>query len=330
MAKKMTSAPMTRLSAGVYRDASGKTVRSTTGKVTKPKDNKGKGKGMTTKPVKSAPLADPNLNVNQQQIQSNLEQGDIGLSSARNTWADKVGQMGDFAYTGPAAPQYNPEERKRIEDELIARFDRYDAPQRQIENEDLARWGQATGNSVDSPAYAARAKQLADSQNARALDARSQAVSQGLSESQGQFEMGQNAHQTAYGEQLDAYGRPLQIAGQVQGLISPMTANAQNQGYQMAQIGETGKQQRQTQKAAFKLTHSGGGGSRAGGGRGRGGMTAAPQGYTPQYMGGQPGAVGGQPSQPSYLSQLGNSLIGPLAKAGGEKLGNYIFSSLLE
>lgn len=325
MAKMTTPPKLTRLSAGVYRDASGKTVQSTTGKVSTPK---GKG-GMTAKPTKAAPILDPNLNPNQQQIQGNLEQGDIGLSGARNTWADKVGQMGDFAYNGPAAPQYNPEERKRIEDELYARFDRYDAPQRQQENDDLARWSQSTGNSVDSPAYQARAKQLADSQNARVQDARSQAVSQGLSESQGQFEMGQNAHQTAYGEQLDAYGRPIQIAGQVQGLISPSWANAQNQGYQMAQIGEQGKQQRQTQQAAFKLSHSGGSGGRSSGGSGRG-MTAAPQGYVPTYQGG--GVAGGAPSAPGYGTQLTNSLlpklIGPMAEYGGSQLVKY-GSSLL-
>ena len=317
MAKKaMTTPPkLTRLSPGVYRDASGKTVTSKTGKAPAPK-----GKGMTTKPVKSAPLADPNLNANQQQIQGNLEQGDIGLTEARNAWADKIAQMGDFQFDGPAQAQYNPEERKRIEDELYARFDRYDAPQRQQENEDLARWAQSTGNSVDSPAYLAKQTQLANSQNARAQDARSQAVSQGLGEAQGQFEMSQNAHQTAYGEQRDAYGRPIQVAGQIQGLVSPSWANAQGNSYQLGQIGAQGQETRKNQQQAFKLTHSGGGGSRPRGG----GMTAAPQGYQPQYMGGQ--SLGGQPSQPGYGSQLFNSLAPKLAGPLAEKAGSWLIN----
>ena len=198
---------LTRLSAGVYRDSKGKTVLSKTGKAP---DKKKKG-GMTDKPVKAAPAQDPNLNANQQQIQTQTETADIGLGGLAN---DQVGQVTDvyqdpFQYTGPGPASYNPEERQRIESELMGRFERYDAPQRQQENDDLARWSQSTGNSVDSPAYAAKQKQLSDSQNARALDARSQAVSQGLQDAQGQFDMSNTSFQTNYGLQTDLRDTPM-------------------------------------------------------------------------------------------------------------------------
>lgn len=285
------------------------------------------GKSMTTAPTGPVYEADPNMSSNQNAIQYGIESGDMGLNQAANSYVDDIQGMGNFAFNGPAAPQYNPEERQRIESELMSRFERYDAPQRQQENEDLTRWAQSTGNSVDSPAYAARQKQLADSQNARALDARSQAVSQGLGEAQGQFEMSQNAHQTAYGEQLDQWGRPLQTFGAIRSQISPSWSQGQQNSQQLGQIAAQGDQTRKSQTQAFKLTHSGGGGS---GGRGRtgGGMTTAPQGYTPTYMGGQ--QAGGQASQPSYYSQLGNTLLpklaGPLAEQFGSGLVNKLSS----
>jgi len=309
---------LVRLSPGVYRDSkTGKTVNSTTGKAPK-----GKG-GMTDKPVKSAPAQDPNLNANQQQIQTQAETADIGLGGLAN---DQVGQVTDvyqdpFQYTGPGPASYNPEERQRIESELMGRFERYDAPQRQQENDDLARWSQSTGNSVDSPAYAAKQKQLSDSQNARALDARSQAVSQGLQDAQGQFDMSDTSFQRHYGLQTDLRDRPMNELGATRGLIQGV-APAQQFSYETQLQDQQGRIARQNARFANGLRPAGGGG---GSGGGRGGMTAAPQGYTPAYMGGQPGA-----QQPGYGTQLANSLLpklaGPLAEKGGSYLADQLSS----
>lgn len=309
-----------RVSPGVYRDAkTGKTYQSTTGKAPAAKK-----KGMKDSPIKSvtASQAMGQLTQPEQQIVQNQEQRDIGMGEVASGLQGQVANTykDPFQYTGPGPATASPEERLRIENELSGRFERYDAPLRQQENEDLARWAQSTGNSVDSPAYAARQKQLADQQNARRLDATTRAVEMGGTEYERSFNMGNDAFRTNYGLQRDMRAMPMEEYGQVQGAI---------QGYQPAtgfmydQRGEDLGLGRQKKLAKFTSGLNRGGG----GGGGGGGMIAPPQAYQPQYLGGQ------TQSQPSYWGQVASSLGAPIAQGVGSYIGKQApgwISSLFE
>jgi hypothetical protein len=299
------------LSPGVYRDPkTGKTYQSKTGALP------GKKKNLSDSPNNKDPKYknSKNLTGTENAIVQNQQESDIALGNTFQGQADVVGQTAStpYNYQGPGQAVYNPEERARIEQELMGRFERYDAPRRQQENDDLARWAQSTGNSVDSPAYAARAKQLSDSQNARALDYQSQAVSQGLQEATGQFDMSNQAFQTGVGFYNQTRDRPWLEAGNTKALITGV-APAQEYDFQ----SRLQQQDFGNQMKLLNASKAGGGGNRPSGG----GMTLSPFRPVPNF-------TGQTQQQPSFWSQAGSSLAGPLAGAFGKKAGEYLASSL--
>lgn len=302
-----------RLSPGVYKDPkTGKTYQSKTGAAPK-------ASGLKDSPKKIA-KANPGTNTkqlsaNEAQVANQQQVADIGVGEARQGMLPQVqdAYSQPYNYQGPQQAVYNPEERQRIEGELVGRFERYDAPQRQQENEDLARWSQSTGNPIGSPAYNAKAKLLTDSQNQRGLDYKSQAVSQGLQESQGQFDMDNQAFQTGVDYYNQTRDRPVGEYANLQGLIQS-TPGAQEFNYQT----RLQQQDYQNQNKLLKASRTGGGGS---GGRG---MTQAPQTFRPVPN------FTAQAQQPSFWSQAGSSLAGPLVSSFAKKGGEYLASSLFE
>jgi len=291
-----------RVSPGVYKDPkSGKTYQSSTGALPK---------GMKDAPKKNKGIK--GLTKNENTILQQQQTADMAVGDTRQDLTGRVDQAyaDPYNYQGPAAAKYDPQERARIEQELMGRFERYDAPRRQQENDDLARWAQSTGNSVDSPAYAARQKQLADQQNARALDYQSQSVSQGLQEAQGQFGMSSDAFNQNLGYYNQTRDRPIGEYANVQGLIQS-SPGVQEYGYQT-------RLQNQDFGNQMKLLNA----SKAGSGGSRGGMTAPPQTFRPVPNFAQ------QPQQPSFWSQAAGSLAGPLVNSFGQKAGEYVASSL--
>jgi hypothetical protein len=292
-----------RVSPGVYKDAkTGKTYQSTTGALPK---------GMKDSPKKNKGIK--GLTQNENTILQQQQTADMAVGETRQDLTGRVDEAyaDPYNYEGPGPAQYNPEERARIEQELMGRFERYDSPRRQQENDDLARWAQSTGNSVDSPAYAARQKQLADQQNARALDYQSQSVSQGLQEAQGQFGMSSDAFNQNLGYYNQTRDRPIGEYANVQGLIQS-SPGVQEYGYQ-TRLQQQGANQQMNLLNASKPS---GGGSRGGG------MTAPPQTLRPVPNFTQ------QPQQPSFWSQAASSLAGPLVNSFGQQAGKYVANSL--
>ena len=317
MAPKKQGA-LTRLSPGVYQDAKGKIVQSTTGKAPAPKKG-----GMTEKPKKVGPGApgftgqfqnDPNMTANQNAITYGVEQGDISALGAANQFA---GQFDPSAYNyggpGPATGQYE-DFRKSAYDQQLADFDRRDSTVRNQENEDLARWAQSTGNGVDSPAYAAKAQQLSQSQNDRLANAQANATNFAGQEADRNIQGQNTIFDVNRGQYENVRNDPLNQFGAYRNAVSP----SWSQGQQFSYENQLGKQQN---KYALQQINA----QKRGSGGGGGGMTSAPATYTPTYMGGSSLSAGGG-SQPSYWSGLANSLAGPVGKGIGNWAGNAIAS----
>lgn len=315
---------LTRLSAGVYRDAKGKTVLSKTGKAP---DKKKKG-GMTDKPAKTATAptgpvyeADPNMSSNQNAIGYGMESGDISATNAANEYAKQF-DPGKYNYggPGPASGQYE-DFRKQAYDQQLADFDRRDSVARQKENDDLARWAQSTGNAVDSPAYAAKQQQLSQSQNDRLANAQANATNFAGQEADRNIQGQNTIFDVNRGQYENVRNDPLNQFGAYRSAVSGSWGQGQQQSDNLQTIGAQGQEQRKTQKAPQWVPPRAGGGGGSGGGSG--GMTAAPVGYQPQYMGGQQGA-----QQPGYGTQLANSLLPKLAAPLAEKAGGYLAGQL--
>lgn len=304
---------LTRTSPGMYRDAKGKTVLSKTGKAPKG--------GMTEKPKKIAPSdpsftgqyqEDKNLTPNQNAIQNGVETGDISAIGAANKFAEQFDPSAyNYQGPGPASGQYE-DFRKSAYDQQLADFDRRDSTVRKQEAEDLARWAQSTGNGVDSPAYAAKAQQLSQSQNDRLANAQANATQFAGQEAdrnlQGQntiFDVNRTQYENVRNDPLNQFGAFRQA-------VSPSWSQGQQFSQQTQLQAQQGRQNLQQIKA-----QKGGSGGR------RGGMTSSPAGYTPQYMGNLGGAAQGG-GQPSYWSGLANSLAGPVGKGIGSWAGNAI------
>jgi hypothetical protein len=315
---------LTRISPGVYRDAKGKTVQSKTGKAPAAQ----KPKGMTSKPKGPLPSDpnfqgqyqnDPNMTANQNAITYGIEQGDLSAVGAANQFAEQF-DPGKYNYSGPgpATGQYE-DFRQKAYDQQLADFDRRDSTVRQQEQEDLARWAQATGNGIDSPLYAAKAQQLSQAQNDRLANAQSNATNFAGQEADRNIQGQNTIFDVNRGQYENVRNDPINQFSAYREAVSPSWSQGQEYSDQTRLGNQQGKQALQQINAQKRP--SGGGGQ-------RGGMTAPPQTYTPTYMGGS--AMGGAQgsSQPSYWSGLANSLAGPVGKGIGNWAGNYI-SSLL-
>jgi hypothetical protein len=349
---------LTRVSAGIYKDASGKIVKSATGNTTAPaKAAKPAAKKPAAKPKAEAPApttqptqpygvneARPGMSPDQNTMLDQQEAGNIGAQAGMNYMVNQFNPNGpdlsnNFQLPGQKDIQslYDSNWQgvygkyaKTIEDNYA---EGYKQKSQELQNR---------GIPVGSEAYNSAMKQM-DTDKASALEqARGQAdqSAQSLMSTSANTAMGLNNQ--GYQQSVDQWGRPLQAAAQLKSLTDyTMPYAAQQQQYTLAQGAQAQKYAQANAKLGASLAKSAGGG---GGGGGGGGSAAQPdwvkkgfptyQAYV-EWMQQQEintyNATHPQQQQPQQqpwwtgiVGGLGQGIIGGISNGLGGAISNYI------
>lgn len=197
---------LTRVSAGVYRDANGRLVNSSRPNQTRPQTGGGVKQGNPkNNPAQQQPIQNQPANPQTDSYNNTLSGMNQGVQNAFNQYQNQ----GNFNYQGPQAGTFNPGDYQQQFDasyqNAMSRFNRTMQPEFERQTQDFRQMAAERGWDPSSNAYSKMYEQ-------QVLNPQEQAR-QGAME--GAFSSGLQGQAQAYGQSSNTYGQNL--ANQQQG-----------------------------------------------------------------------------------------------------------------
>lgn len=326
---------LTRVSPGVYRNATGGTVQTPKGMLSTPPNKKDKKK---EKAPKYMSLKDAGARQFDQTAQQDYDVGDYAGRQFGNV---KAAYDDDFSFGDlPPRAVANEAERGRIEQEMLGRYSRQFEPRFKRELDEFEQTAYNKGWQPGNPSYDAQKKLLLEDHDRQRREYESQAIGEGGTEYERSFNLADRSRGTARDEYMIERDRPFQEWQAVRGaqFESPMwDMYGQDQAQQFAAAEKDKEYKRQQQLMAAAKAGSGGGG-----GGGGGGGSTGPYGFAshPEYWAFQDNREkekqqwdwannpayrpASKPKGPSTGAQIAGSILGGISQGVGAGAGGWI------